>query len=65
MINDKHIKFINRSQSYQNGLLRHSYPLFLFSYGGGGNTMTRLLLEYITNVWTGSIFMDLTLRGFK
>ena len=64
LINDDNIRFLDEQSKTA---LRHSYPLFLFSYGGSGNTMTRLLLEYITNIWTGSIYRDPSLlkHGFK
>ena len=29
---------------------------FLFSYGGSGNTVTRIIISYITNIYTGSIY---------
>lgn len=51
-----------------NGYTRHNYPIYLYSYGGSGNTMTRLLLEYLTNIYTGSIYFDPYLQkkaGFK
>eukprot|EP01083_Nonionella_stella_P246850 856538_1 len=38
--------------------LRFAYPTYLFSYGGSGNTLTRLLIEEITDIWTGSPYHD-------
>ena len=67
IVNDNNIKFLSESNINAPKDLRHQYPLFLFSYGGSGNTVTRLLLEYITNIWTGSISFDpfLIKNGFK
>ena len=47
--------------------IRHPHPSFLFSFGGSGNTLTRLMLEYVTNIWTGTIYADPLLfrDGFK
>ena len=36
-------------------------PVLLLSYQGSGNTWTRLLLEYSTGIYTGSVYSDTTL----
>ena len=49
-------------------IFRHKYPPYLISYPGSGNTFTRILIEYITNIYTGSVFNDYVLineYGFK
>ena len=38
--------------------LRFKYPTYLFSHGGSGNTLTRLIIEEITSIWTGSPYHD-------
>ena len=43
-------------------LLRHPHPSYLFSYGGSGNTVTRIILEHVTNIWTASNFNDKELK---
>eukprot|EP01083_Nonionella_stella_P004939 14434_1 len=35
---------------------------FLLSYGGSGNTVTRLIISYITDIYSGSIYRDDLLR---
>ena len=67
LVNDSNIKFLKDSNLNKERDLRHQYPLYLFSFGGSGNTMTRTLLEYTTNIWTGSIYGDQGLFkfGFK
>ena len=54
--------FVSRgylSNSYQ---VTHQHkPALLLSYPGSGNTWVRLLLEYSTGIYTGSIFNDTTL----
>jgi hypothetical protein len=40
---------------------RSSSPVALFSIPGSGNTWSRLLLEYATGIYTGSIYNDRTL----
>lgn len=64
IVGDDYIDFIQDENKW---ILRHEYPLYLFSYGGSGNTVTRLLLEYTTNIWTGSIYHQrgLTHQGFE
>ncbi len=37
-------------------ILQHISPPLLISFGGSGNTFTRLLIEYITKIYTGSIY---------
>eukprot|EP01083_Nonionella_stella_P104765 300675_1 len=37
---------------------RHKHPPLLISFGGSGNTFVRLLIEYITKIYTGSIYRD-------
>ena len=61
------IEFLKQSQMKTTTDFRHQYPIYLFSYGGSGNTMTRLLLEYTTNIWTGSVYNDKDLihAGFE
>merc|ERR1712136_434057 len=44
--------------------IRHPNPSYLFSFGGSGSTVIRLLMEYITNVWTGSIYNDKKLFNY-
>lgn len=38
-------------------------PVVLYSFPGSGNTWTRLLLEYATGIYTGSIYDDSSLLG--
>eukprot|EP01083_Nonionella_stella_P029064 80084_1 len=37
-------------------MLRHKHPPLLISFGGSGNTFVRLLIEYMTKIYTGSIY---------
>ncbi len=37
-------------------ILKHISPPLLISCGGSGNTFTRLLIEYLTKIYTGSIY---------
>ena len=53
--------FMNQFEQNEN-VFRFNYPPLLLSYGGSGNTLTRLIIEYITNVWTGSVYNDSTLK---
>ena len=46
----------NKSIELRNNMLRHDFPPYLISYGGSGNTYTRLLIEYTTKIWTGSMY---------
>eukprot|EP01084_Bolivina_argentea_P112175 200074_1 len=39
---------------------RFNLPLYLYSEGGSGNTMVRIILEYVTGISTGSPFGDET-----
>jgi len=39
----------------------HREPVLLLSHQGSGNTWTRLLLEYSTGIYTGSVYSDTTL----
>ena len=36
--------------------LRHKTPPLLISFGGSGNTFIRVLIEYVTKIYTGSIY---------
>ena len=66
-INEDDIGFLcDHNLSYPKQI-RHPHPSYLFSFGGSGNTLTRLMLEYVTNIWTGSIYGDIHLfyDGFK
>eukprot|EP01083_Nonionella_stella_P122044 366923_1 len=62
IIDDASIQFMkgtNMTSMYTTNVqLNHPYPIYLYSYGGSGNTLTRLLLEYITNIYTGSRYYD-------
>eukprot|EP01084_Bolivina_argentea_P186183 320967_1 len=40
----------------RNTILQHKLPPFLISFGGSGNTFVRLLIEYITKIYTGSVY---------
>ncbi|ETO12593.1 hypothetical protein RFI_24781 [Reticulomyxa filosa] len=44
-------------------ILRHIIPPFLVSFGGSGNTITRLLLEFVFGYYTGSVYNDLILKN--
>eukprot|EP01084_Bolivina_argentea_P204284 348841_1 len=58
------ISFINCNNSYK---LRHSMPPYLISAMGSGNTFTRLLIELLTNFYTGTVHgtdFDLEKAGF-
>ena len=59
------IHLLNETEA--NLKLSFKYPTFLTSHGGSGNTLTRLLIEEITNIYTGSLYMDKKLqhRGFE
>ena len=48
-----------RFQSYQESL--HQQHIMLYTFPGSGNTWMRLLLEYATGIYTGSIYNDSTL----
>ena len=66
-INEDDIGFLcDHNLSYPKQI-RHPHPSYLFSFGGSGNTLTRLMLEYVNNIWTGSIYGDIHLfyDGFK
>ena len=52
--------FINKLEQNEH-VFRFNYPPLLLSYAGSGNTLTRLIIEYITNIWTGSVYNDSTL----
>ena len=41
---------------------RFKHPLYLYSFGGSGNTWTRVLFQYITGIATGSMYEDDTLQ---
>eukprot|EP01083_Nonionella_stella_P037836 103108_1 len=63
--NETNIKFINCNDSLQ---LQHSVPPYLISFEGSGNTYTRLVVELITNYYTGSVHTideHLFKAGFK
>jgi len=65
LIGEDNISFIDRQNDADQ--FRHQHPSYLFSYGGSGNTVTRTIFEYITNIWTTSIYHDRELNriGFK
>lgn len=67
IVNDDNIGFRNRGMLSYPDQIRHPHPSYLFSYGGSGNTFTRLLMESVTNIWTGSTVGDPILKaeGFK
>eukprot|EP01083_Nonionella_stella_P192759 712323_1 len=57
ILNDsQHIHFLTQPEMNKN--FKYKYPTFLFSVPGAGNTFVRLILEYLTNIWTGSIYGD-------
>ena len=51
--------FLQRSFFPPTALYRD--PVLLLSHQGSGNTWTRLLLEYSTGIYTGSVYSDTTL----
>ena len=51
--------FLQRSFFPDKALYRD--PVLLLSHQGSGNTWTRLLLEYSTGIYTGSVYSDTTL----
>ncbi len=58
--NKTDVYFVNKFQ--RTNLLKHDFPPYLISYGGSGNTFTRLILEYITTFFTGSIYDSRVLK---
>lgn len=38
-------------------------PALLYSFPGSGNTWVRLLIEYATGVFSGSVYDDLSLKS--
>eukprot|EP01083_Nonionella_stella_P152031 486762_1 len=67
IVNEENIRFLDESTIHKYKDLKHNGSVYLASYSGSGNTMTRVLLEYTTNIWTGSIFGGPSYRkaGFK
>ena len=60
---EEKIRFID---SRSMNIFNHHFPPFLISYPCSGNTFIRLLLEYTTLIWTGSIYgSQLRQIGFK
>ena len=60
---DKEISFSSewndpKTKLIRSTILRHGIPPLLISYGGSGNTFTRLLIEYTTKIYTGSVYGD-------
>lgn len=60
-MDEQNIGFLNDFNLFFPDHVRHPNAAYLFSYGGSGNTITRIVLEYITHIWTGSVFNDQTL----
>ena len=63
--NEENIKFIDCNNSLR---LKHKIPPYLISFEGSGNTYTRLIIELITQFYTGSVHsidLDLLNAGFK
>ena len=63
LIESDPIHFI-ATQERQSNKFRYKYPSYLASFGGSGNTLTRLIIEHITAIWTGSIYRDSLLLQF-
>eukprot|EP01084_Bolivina_argentea_P108618 194121_1 len=66
MVESTNMHFLRTNETEQKFL--YEYPSYLFSHPGSGNTFTRILIEYITEIWSGSVYNDSQLRksgGFK
>eukprot|EP01084_Bolivina_argentea_P186013 320689_1 len=59
LINASNIRF--KSDLSAGSIWKHPYPPYLASFPGSGNSYLRLLIEYITNIYSGSIYDDHTL----
>ena len=64
-MNDSLLHFTDTDERKQK--FRFKSPTWLMSYGGSGNTLTRVIIEYITSIWSGSTKGDdgLARLGFK
>ena len=56
LMNDSLLHFMDKDERKQK--FRFKWPTWLLSYGGSGNTLTRVIREYITSIWSGSISGD-------
>ena len=58
---DSNIEFVD-----DRSFFKSNFPPLLISFPASGNTFTRLLLEYVTLYWTGSVYRSpLIEAGFK
>lgn len=53
LMNDSLLHFMDANESNQ--IFKWHWPTWLLSYGGSGNTVTRIIIEYITSIWSGAI----------
>eukprot|EP01083_Nonionella_stella_P117639 350822_1 len=44
------------TKQIRSSVLQHAVPPYLISFGGSGNTFIRLLIEYITKIYTGTVY---------
>eukprot|EP01083_Nonionella_stella_P159861 521948_1 len=56
LTNESAMHFVSEYELENN--MRFEYPTYLFSYGGSGNTLTRLVIETLTNIYTGGMYHD-------
>lgn len=63
IVDDENITFIS---NHSLDIFSTNFPPFLISFPASGNTFTRLLIEYVTLKWSGSIYRSpLFKSGFK